>query len=97
MEERIRNYEAQIANLKKWRNVLYVLLGIFLAINIYLVVRTCKEEPPTDGEVLYAASEINYMGVDPICLDGERRQTYIDIAREAPEVQEQIKKNREKK
>lgn len=97
MENQIKNYEAQIANLKNWRNWLYIIIGALIIINIYGGIKNVK---PSDGEVLKAAIDVEFEGVDKYIMfypDQYDKEAIIMLAREDKKVMEQVKRNRKEK
>lgn len=103
MEERIKNYEAQIANLKRWRNWLYVVVFILFAIITVTITLDQKkgEENTNDAEVLYAAGQIEYKGLDKYDILYHDRdkldiKLYVEWAKQDLAVQLQMEKNRNK-
>ena len=101
MEERIKNYEAQISNLKKWRNWLYAIIAVLVFANVASLMYHTKY---TDGEVVRAAQQVGFMGDFDIMVMFEQRPSvgvlradlYIEMARADKEVMARVKENRKK-
>lgn len=101
MEERIKNYEAQISNLKKWRNWLYAIIAVLVFANVASLVHNTRY---TDGEVVKAAQQVKFMGdlgklVMYEQLPSEnilRADLFIEMARADKDVMARVKENRKK-
>lgn len=104
MEERIKNYEGQIANLKRWRNWLYVVILLYtIAIAYFSIDAIVRNKKASDAEILYAAGQVEYMGLEHSWILRHNEDDYLDLdlyldwARKDPEVMRQVEKNREKR
>ena len=101
MEERIKNYEVQISNLKKWRNWLYVIIGVLVFANVASLMCNTKY---TDGEVVMAAQQVEFMGSLSKRVMYEQLETqgivradlFIEMARADKDVMARVKENRKK-
>jgi archaellum biogenesis protein FlaJ (TadC family) len=101
MEERIKNYEAQISNLKKWRNWLYAIIGVLVFANVASLMYNTKY---TDGEVVIAAQQVEFMGNLGKLVMYERvpsenilrADLFIEMARADKDVMARVKENRKK-
>lgn len=91
--------ENKITRLKKRRNWLLTVIIILALLNLLYCGLKYSKDIPSDEEVVRAAIEVDYMGL-AYALEWEDsgidRNLVIDMAREDPGVQEQIKKNRDK-
>jgi archaellum biogenesis protein FlaJ (TadC family) len=101
MEGRIKNYEAQISNLKKWRNCLYAIIAVLVFANVASLMYNTRY---TDGEVVRAAQQVGFMGDFDILVMFEQRPSkdvlradlYIEMARADKDVMARVKENRKK-
>lgn len=103
LAEKADTYKKQIQSLKRVRTILIVIVTAFVVVNVVVVVSYIKSaaemEEPSDAEIIKAGIDVNFAGQEDNVLwwSDNRKNLYLEAASNDPEVQEQMRKNRNKK
>ncbi len=103
LAEKVDTYKKRIQSLKRIRTLLIVIVTAFVVVNVVVIVSYIKSasevEEPSDAEIIKAGIDINFAGQEDNVLwwSDNRKNLYIEAASNDPEVQEQMRKNRNKK